>query len=248
MVGGREGGLLDFGEIIVRVAIQFQDADVDHRAIGVRPDFGEVERVPAGALGPFLRLGIGHDLYLHCPAGEIAPLDRAEQVFLRRLAGTADHLGRLGIGPMLVALLGFEVKFDPDAFTGGVDETVGMRAVAIDVAYAGGQAAIGTSISSLMQTFRRQRPEVPHGGGRTQVRPRVALLGVDEVGELVRIAHEEHRRIVADQVPVTLLRIELQGEAAHIAFGIGGASSPATVEKRRMRGVLAFGCSAFALV
>src|SRR5690606_26975213 len=35
-----------------------------------------------------------------------------------------------------------------------------------------------------------------------------------------RIANEEHRRVVADQVPVAFLSVELDGEAAHVALGV----------------------------
>ena len=46
---------------------------------------------------------------------------------------------------------------------------------------------------------------------------------MDEVREFQRIADEKDRGVVAHQIPVALLGIELEGEAAHIAFGIGGA-------------------------
>jgi hypothetical protein len=36
----------------------------------------------------------------------------------------------------------------------------------------------------------------------------VPLLGVDEVRELQRVAHEKYRRIVADHVPVAFFGIE----------------------------------------
>src|SRR5258708_34456339 len=49
------------------------------------------------------------------------------------------------------------------------------------------------------------------------------LLGVNEIGELIRIADEEHRRVVADEVPIALLGVELAGKAPHVALGIGGA-------------------------
>src|SRR5258707_9664197 len=45
-----------------------------------------------------------------------------------------------------------------------------------------------------------------------------------EVREPQRIAEEEHRRVVADDVPVTLLGIELEGGTADIAFRIGRAA------------------------
>src|ERR1700694_2896866 len=73
-----------------------------------------------------------------------------------------------------------------------------------------------------MQALGRQRPEIPHRGWRAQIALGMALLGMDEVGELVWVAHEEHRRVVADEIPVALLGVELDREAAHVAFGIRG--------------------------
>ena len=101
---------------------------------------------------------------------------------------------------------------------------VGVRAVAVDVATAVRQAAIRHQDRHLMQAFRRQRPEIPHRGRRAQVGLRMALLRVDEVGELQGIADEEHRRVVADEVPVAFLGVELQREAAHVALGIRRAA------------------------
>src|SRR5438067_728728 len=47
-----------------------------------------------------------------------------------------------------------------------------------------------------------------------------ALLRVVEVPELRGVAHEEGRRVVADLVVVALLRVELEGEAAHVAVRV----------------------------
>ena len=49
----------------------------------------------------------------------------------------------------------------------------------------------------------------------------VGLLRVDEVGELERIADEEDGRVVAGQVVVAVLRVELHGEATRVADGLG---------------------------
>ena len=50
------------------------------------------------------------------------------------------------------------------------------------------------------------------------------LLGrVDQVGELHRVLDEEHRDVVADDVPVALARVELDREAADVAGEVGGA-------------------------
>src|ERR1051326_8028512 len=49
------------------------------------------------------------------------------------------------------------------------------------------------------------------------------LLCVNEVRKLVRVADKEDWRIVAHEIPIAFLRIELQGETAHITLGIDGA-------------------------
>ena len=40
-------------------------------------------------------------------------------------------------------------------------------------------------------------------------------------GKLDRVLNEENRNVVADDVPVAFLRIELHGKAAHVARQIG---------------------------
>src|SRR6266478_9586485 len=45
-----------------------------------------------------------------------------------------------------------------------------------------------------------------------------------QVGKPQRVSMIEHGRIVADDVPVALLGIELQGEASDVALGIGRAT------------------------
>jgi hypothetical protein len=62
---------------------------------------------------------------------------------------------------------------------------------------------------------------------------------VIEIGEPQRIAEEEHRRVVTDDVPVALFRVELDGEAADIAFRVSRASLAGdgrdAREERRLR-------------
>ena len=48
----------------------------------------------------------------------------------------------------------------------------------------------------------------------------MALLGVDEVLELAGVADEEDRGVVAHQVVVALLGVELDREAARVAAGV----------------------------
>ena len=75
-----------------------------------------------------------------------------------------------------------------------------------------------------MQRLRQRGPEVPVVAGAAQVGAGIALDGVVEVGELERIAQEEDRRVVAHQVPVALLGVELHGKAADVTLGVGRAA------------------------
>lgn len=40
---------------------------------------------------------------------------------------------------------------------------------------------------------------------------------MDHVGELDRIANEEHGEVGADQIPIAILGVELHGKAARVA-------------------------------
>ena len=58
------------------------------------------------------------------------------------------------------------------------------------------------------------------------MRLRVPLLGMDQVGELERIPNEEHRRVVTHHVPVSFLRVELDGESTGVAGRVGESRLP----------------------
>lgn len=50
------------------------------------------------------------------------------------------------------------------------------------------------------------------------------LHRVDEVGKLQRVLDEEHGDVVPHQVEVAFLRVELHGEAAHVAGEVAGSA------------------------
>ena len=109
-VGGRERGLLDLGEIILRIAVELEDADLDQRIILVRPHLGEVERV----VPVLVDIALRHDLHEELPFREIAALDRLEEIALMGLAVRGDDLlRRFRIGPVLDSLHGLEVELHP---------------------------------------------------------------------------------------------------------------------------------------
>ena len=53
---------------------------------------------------------------------------------------------------------------------------------------------------------------------------RLGLHRMDEIRELHRVLDEEHRDVVADEIPVAFVGVELDGEAAHIARRVGRAA------------------------
>ena len=156
--------------------------------------------------------------------GTVAAFDGVVQVALVAFPVGADDARDLLVAQTLDALHGLEVELDPETIVPVVDEAERVGAVSVHVTVAPGHPAVGHQNRDLVQALRRPGPEVPHRGGVAQVGPGVPLLGVDEVRKLVGVAHEEHRGVVADQIPVALLGVDLEGESAHIALGVRGAA------------------------
>ena len=129
-VGRVEGRLLDLGKVVLRVAVQFEDAHLDQGIILVEPDLGEVE----GVVGALRRILLRHHLDEHGPAGEVSLLDALVQVALVAFPVLADDRLGLLIGQVLDALLGLEVELDPVPLVLGVDEAEGVAAEAVHVA------------------------------------------------------------------------------------------------------------------
>ncbi|MNS85587.1 hypothetical protein D3C72_1194550 [compost metagenome] len=108
----------------------------------------------------------------------------------------------------------------------GVDEAKGMHAKALHHPVAARNATIGHHPHQHMGGLRHQRHKVPERVvGRRRLRHAVMRLGfyrVHQVRKLHRVLDEEDRHVVADQVPVAFVGIELDGKAAHVARGVLG--------------------------
>ena len=216
---GLEGGLLDLGEEVLRVPVQRHRADLDQRVVAVRPDLGEVERVdPVG-----LRVLVGHRLDRQRPAREVALRDRVVEVATVEVRVLAGDPRGVVVGEALDALVAVEVVLDPVLLAGLVDPQVGVRAVAVHVAVGLRDAAVTHQVGHLVRRLRVEAPEVPLHVVVAQPVAAAALLRADEVRELHRVADEEDRGVVADEVVVALGRVELQREAARVAPGVGRA-------------------------
>lgn len=182
----------------------------------MRPDLGHIERIVLELLG----LVEGHHLDVHRPAGELARLDPIVQVpngIVRIAAG--QLIGRLHV-QILDALIRLHVELGIDGLTLGIHQLKGVRAVAVHVGEAIGSAAITEQEAHLMRRLRAQGEEVPEHVRILQMRLRITLLRVNEAGEQYGIADEEDRRVVANQIPDTVLRVEFDGETTRIPSGI----------------------------
>jgi hypothetical protein len=88
-----------------------------------------------------------------------------------------------------------------------------------------GDGAVGHHPHQHVGDLGHQRREVPERvvSARRLRHPVVGLRldRVDEVRKLHRVLDEEDRDVVADQIPVAFVGVELHGEAADVARGVG---------------------------
>ena len=184
------------------------------------PHLGDVE----GVLMVVACLLLGHNLDLQCPLGILPALDSIEQVVLAALPVLSDELLCLLIGEVLDPLLADPVVFDPYTFASLVDHAVCVASESVHVPVGIRDSAVGHDDCDLVQGFGYHGPEIPVVLCGTHVGLRVPLDRMVEVGESECIPDEEHGRVVTDQVPVTLLGVELDSESPDVTFCV--RSSP----------------------
>jgi hypothetical protein len=161
-----------------------------------------------------------HDLDADAPLRKVTLRDGVEQIALRVVGILSLHVLRLFAGEVLDALLGLKVPLHVKKLILAVDQAEGVAAVTVHVPVAVRRAPVGEKNRHLMQRLGGERPEIPHHRGRFEVGFRIALLRVDEIAELERIANKENGRVVAHHVPVAFFRVKLQREPARISFGV----------------------------
>ena len=150
----------------------------------------------------------------------------SKKIPLVALPAFADNGFGFGVGEVLDSLLGLQVELDPGAFVLGIDETEGVAAIAVHMPVRRRNAAVAHGDGHLMQGFGKIGPEIPVVFGATQVGFRVTLHGVVQVRELQRVFQKEHRRVVANQIPVAFFGIKFDRETANVPFGIRRAAFP----------------------
>jgi hypothetical protein len=118
------------------------------------------------------------------------------------------------------ALLALPVILHQDAYARRVDHTIRIDAKAVHGAVVLGDAARAEQPRQHVHRLGRVAHEVEDPVRLLTERHRVRLEGVDHVGELDRVANEEHREVVAHQIPVAVLGLELHSEPPRVARGL----------------------------
>src|SRR6202165_4644648 len=82
-------------------------------------------------------------------------------------------------------------------------------------------SAVGHDDCDLMECLRKKSPEVPVILSAPKTGAGVALDSVVEVREAKRIAEKKDRGIVSDDIPMSVLGVELESSPADVALRMG---------------------------
>ena len=223
-VRGAERDLLGLGEEVVGIAVEHHAPDRRQRHELLGHDLRRIEHVEAERSASRFAERLNGELPLGIGAGldgfpEIASVE--VRIRARDLHGFVPHER---VRPRRRR----PVKLDERRLAFRVDEPKRVHAEALHHSEAARNRAIGHDPHQHVRRLRHQRHEIPErvvrGRGLRHPVMRLGLHGVDQIGKLHRVLDEEHGDVVADEIPVALVGIELDGEPAHVARGIRRAS------------------------
>ncbi|CAJ8857246.1 Uncharacterised protein [Burkholderia pseudomallei] len=216
--------LLGFREEIVRIAIERHLADQLHRHRFLRNQLGRIEQIEAERV-LVARLD---DLHAEFVLRIVAALDRLPQIPPVEIRIVAGDLLRLVPQQRVRAEHRAPVQLHEARDALRIDEPERMHAEAFHRAEAARNRAVRHQPRDHVRGFRHERHEIPErivrGRARRHLVGRLRLHRVHEIRELDRILNEEHRHVVAHEIVVALVGVELHGEAAHVAHRVGGAA------------------------
>ncbi|MNO48221.1 hypothetical protein D3C76_385530 [compost metagenome] len=221
-----EGYLLGFGKEVVRVAIEHHLAQQRHRHQLFGDDLGRVEQVKV----ILVFVSLGDDLHAQFPFRIVAGLDGLPKVAAVVVGVLARQLLRLIPQQRMHTLARLPVELDETGHALGVDQAEGVHAKALHHPQAARDGTVGHGPGHHVRRLRHQRDEVPESVvSRAAGRHLVVRLGFDrmyEVRKLDGVLDEKHRHVVANQVEIAFIGIELDGKAAHVAYRVTRASRP----------------------
>ena len=220
---GAERDLLGLVEDVVDHPVERHPADDPDRDLLLGDDLRRVQDVELEGVGEL----VVEQLHPQIPLGEVAGLDRVPQVATVEVGiGTVD-LDRLVPHHRLHALHRLPVELDVGAPALVVDEAEGVDAETLHEPEGPRDGAVAHLPQRHVGGLGHQGHEVPEGVVRgLRLRPALVLFLLDrvhQIRELDRVLDEEHRHVVADQVPVALVGVELGGEATHVARQVEGS-------------------------
>src|ERR1700681_2640497 len=135
-------------------------------------------------------------------------------------------------------LLCAEVELHPGALVLGIDHREGVTSEQMHMPEGPRNSAVGHDPRDLMQRLWKKSPEVPVVLSAPKTGARVALDGVVQVREAKRIAEEKDWSIVSNDVPISVLRVELESKPPDIALRIGCPALSSDGRKAREHGRL----------
>jgi hypothetical protein len=192
-------GVFDFREKVLSGSDPFRHTDFHQGVVSVRSVLGEVKRVMRCAFCVTFRHNLNHDT----PIGKVFLLYLVKQVPLAAFAIGANDAFRLVVRQILIAPHRPEVEFDPVPLVARTDKAVGVGAKSVHMTKALWQTPIREHHCYLVQTLGGSRPETPHRCRTPLIGLRIALRGVNKIGELIRIAGETNRSVIGNEVPVS---------------------------------------------
>ena len=212
--------LLGFSKEVVGVAVQYHPANRLDRNEFFGNQFGGIQNVEAELLG----LRFGKNLHAQFPFRIGTRLDTLPQIATVEIRISAGNLHRFVPHQRMRAGCRIPVEFDIYRFPRVIDKTKGVNAKALHGGKAAGNRAVRHLPHQHVGGFRHQGHEIPESvvraGGLRHLVVRLGLDGMHQVRKLDRILNEEHRHVVAHNVPVALIGIKLDGKPAHVARGV----------------------------
>ena len=112
------------------------------------------------------------------------------------------------------------MKLAVDSLPLSIDHLECMRTIAIHESVSIWSASVGEQEGHLVGCHGHQGDEIPEHVRILEMSLRVSLLSVDKAGEQNGVTDEEDGRVIADQVPVAFLSVELDSESPRISNGI----------------------------
>lgn len=101
-----------------------------------------------------------------------------------------------------------------------IDQLECVAAVPIHVAVSIRNSSVGEEDENLVGAFGAQWKKVPEHVRIFAMSARVPLLRVNETGEQERVTNKKNRCVIAHNIPITLLSVELHSETTRVTDSI----------------------------